>query len=315
MRRGKGRPMKKCLIFIIMFLLLYPVVVVAEEKQSYEEFQKEKAKVEAGDAQLIPKGQGGTKLIRKDVIIEELSKPPQTSATGATQGAMVVLTSESILFDYGSSRLMASSFLQLAEIAAALKDPRLAAIPFFYVDGHTCDIGTEENNCRLSWDRAMSVVYHLITVGQVPPERLRARGFGEYCPMVDNTSEANRRLNRRVVLQSGTAVLLKGGPCQMCPDQGGRYPGVGGSQGSPGAYRPSQSHSPGPVDEDSGEPVFAGLRGGKGKQNAPNQQTPAVEMKKDDLPQGFKPATPSQNQSPKSPGRVKGIGPVAPKHE
>ncbi len=254
MRRGKGRPMKKCFIFIAMSLLLYPALILAEEKDSYEEFQKKKATVEAGDAQLIPKGQTGMKLIPKDVIIEELSKPPQTSSTGATQGAMVVLTSESILFDYGSSRLNASSHLQLAEIAAALRDPRLAAIPYFFVDGHTCDIGSEENNCRLSWDRAKSVVYHLITMGQVPPEKLRARGFGEYCPMVENTSEANRRLNRRVVLQSGTAVVMKGGQCPICPEQGGRYPGVGESQGSQSMYRPSQSHSPGPVDEDSGEP-------------------------------------------------------------
>ncbi len=289
-------------------------MIFAEEKESYEDFQKNKAGAEAKGADLIPKGQG-PKLIPKDVIIEELSKPPQTTPTGQVQGAVVVLTSESILFDYGSSRLMESSFIQLAEIAAALKDPRLAAIPFFYVDGHTCDIGSEENNCRLSWDRAKSVVYHLITVGQVPPNKLKARGFGEYCPMHANTSEANRRLNRRVVLQSGSAVIITKDSCPICPEYGGRYPGVGGSQESPSGYRPSQSHSAGPHDEESGEPVFAGLRGGKGKREAPNQQTAPVEIKRDNLPFGFKPASPSGAPNLKSPDKVKGIGSAVPKNE
>lgn len=304
--------MKKCVMFICACFLLYPLAILAQEKETWEDYLKKRAEAEKQDSQLVPKGQQPPKLIPKDVIIEELSKPPQPSPTGGVQGALVILTSESILFGYGSARLMESSFLQLAEIAAALKDPRLAAIPFFLVDGHTCDIGSESNNCRLSWERAKSVVYHLITVGRVPPDRLKARGFGEYAPMVDNISEANRRLNRRVVLQSGSAVIVTKDARPMCPEDGGRYPGVGGSQGSPSGYSPSQSHWPGPVDEDSGEPVFAGMRGGKGKQSAPNQQTAPVEIKKDNLPGAFKPVGGSTQ---KSPGTVKGIAPLAPKNE
>ena len=303
--------MKQFIILISLCFLLYPLALIAEEKETWEEYQKKRSEAESKQSQLVPKGQKPPKLIPKDVIIEELSKPSQTSPSGTVQGALVVLTSESILFDYGSSRLTESSYLQLAEISAALRDPRLAAIPFFYVDGHTCDIGSESNNCRLSWDRAKSVVYHLITVGRVPAERLKARGFGEYCPMVDNISEANRRLNRRVVLQSGSPVLITKDQCPICPETGGKYPGVGGSQGSPG-YRPSQSHSPQPVDEESSEPVFAGLRGGKGKPSPPTQQTAPVEIKKDSLPGAFKPLGDSTTQ--KSPGTVKGIGTV-PKNE
>ncbi len=304
--------MKRCVILMSICLILCPFAILAQQNESWEEYQRKIAEAEKQDSPLVAKGQQAPKLIPKDVIIEELSKPPQVAPSGAIQGALVVLTSESILFDYGSSRLMESSFLQLAEIAAALRDPRLASIPFFYVDGHTCDIGSESNNCRLSWDRAKSVVYHLITVGRVPPERLKARGFGEYEPMYPNTSELNRRLNRRVVLQSGSAVLVTRDARFMCPENASTS-GIGGSQLPPSGYRPSQSHYPTPVDEDSSEPVFAGLRGGKGKLAPPAQQTAPQELKKDSIPGAFKPVGEPKTQQ--SPGAVKGIIPTAPSNQ
>jgi flagellar motor protein MotB len=52
-------------------------------------------------------------------------------------------------------------------------------------------------NWNLSAERAVNVVKTLIGLG-FPPERLFAAGFGEFHPKVPNTSEENRRLNRRV---------------------------------------------------------------------------------------------------------------------
>ena len=52
-------------------------------------------------------------------------------------------------------------------------------------------------NWNLSAERAVNVVKTLISLG-FPPERLFAAGFGEFHPKVPNTSEENRKLNRRV---------------------------------------------------------------------------------------------------------------------
>ena len=65
------------------------------------------------------------------------------------------------------------------------------------ITGYTCDLGTEEVNRRFSIDRAESVKYYLIQKG-VPPERISTNAGLDAEPVVPNTNEHNRQLNRRV---------------------------------------------------------------------------------------------------------------------
>lgn len=65
------------------------------------------------------------------------------------------------------------------------------------VFGHTCDIGSEQYNLWLSQKRAEAVKSYLVELG-VYGEFIRAKGFGESKPMVENDSEENRAQNRRV---------------------------------------------------------------------------------------------------------------------
>ncbi len=65
------------------------------------------------------------------------------------------------------------------------------------IEGHTDDIGEEEYNLTLSEQRAKSVMDYLITKG-IEKNRLSFRGMGESSPFLPNTSEENRRRNRRV---------------------------------------------------------------------------------------------------------------------
>ena len=68
------------------------------------------------------------------------------------------------------------------------------------VVGHTCDIGPEAYNQRLSYRRAESVKRALVDMG-VDPDAIVTDGRGESDPAVPNTSEENRELNRRVDVQ------------------------------------------------------------------------------------------------------------------
>ncbi len=70
----------------------------------------------------------------------------------------------------------------------------------FEIIGHTCDLGSEEGNLRLSQQRAKALQDFLIEKG-VKEDRLKSRGVGLAEPIVPNTSEANRRQNRRVVVE------------------------------------------------------------------------------------------------------------------
>jgi outer membrane protein OmpA-like peptidoglycan-associated protein len=65
------------------------------------------------------------------------------------------------------------------------------------VEGHTDDVGSTEYNDKLSLQRVRDVEDLLVATG-VSPDNVSVIGHGEREPMVPNTSDANRRKNRRV---------------------------------------------------------------------------------------------------------------------
>ena len=65
------------------------------------------------------------------------------------------------------------------------------------IEGHTDDVGTAKYNMGLSQRRAEAVSNYLIRAG-VLSTRITTRFYGESQPKVDNNSDANRSLNRRV---------------------------------------------------------------------------------------------------------------------
>lgn len=66
------------------------------------------------------------------------------------------------------------------------------------IQGHTDDIGSEEDNQELSEKRA-GAVYHYIIERKIQPQRLRYKGYGELMPIASNNTEEGRAKNRRTV--------------------------------------------------------------------------------------------------------------------
>lgn len=65
------------------------------------------------------------------------------------------------------------------------------------IEGHTDDVGTDEYNMTLSERRANAVANYLRSAG-VSSSRFVVKWYGENQPKVDNSSDENRALNRRV---------------------------------------------------------------------------------------------------------------------
>jgi outer membrane protein OmpA-like peptidoglycan-associated protein len=66
------------------------------------------------------------------------------------------------------------------------------------IQGHTDDQGRgDAYNLNLSTNRAIFVQKHLISQG-IAENRLGVKGFGLTKPIFPNTTEANRKKNRRV---------------------------------------------------------------------------------------------------------------------
>ncbi len=97
-------------------------------------------------------------------------------------------------FESGSARLLETSRPLLDRVAAVLiKHSKLKLI----VSGHTDDVGVDEDNQDLSERRAGAVKMYLATKG-VHPDSVRVYGYGEKQPVVQETTEQARALNRRV---------------------------------------------------------------------------------------------------------------------
>ncbi len=104
-----------------------------------------------------------------------------------------------ILFDSGEVQLVNSAkpiLQKIAEILSSYPNP-------INVEGFTDDIPIHTNVFRSNWElsaaRAASVV-HLFSKTGIEPGRMSAIGYGEFRPIVENNSNANREKNRRVVI-------------------------------------------------------------------------------------------------------------------
>jgi len=102
---------------------------------------------------------------------------------------------ESIEFEESEAQLTTPMYGDLDKLADFLLDN-----PDFTlnINGHTDSDGREEFNLRLSQERADIIKEYLVYFGNVEEDRITATGYGSSKPIIEETSEENKRLNRRV---------------------------------------------------------------------------------------------------------------------
>lgn len=102
-------------------------------------------------------------------------------------------TLNNVHFDTGKPTLRPDSFRELDEIAAYMK---LRGEQRFEIAGHTDNTGREEDNRRLSQQRAESVKRYLVKKG-ISSDRILAKGYGPSKPVATNDTPEGRQKNRR----------------------------------------------------------------------------------------------------------------------
>ncbi|MBI1307893.1 MAG: OmpA family protein [Bacteroidetes bacterium] len=106
----------------------------------------------------------------------------------------VDMAAKNIYFETGSSTIKQESFGNLDSIVAILLTyPTLDAD----IEGYTDDVGDDDDNQKLSQERADAVRNYIISKG-VDGNRLTSTGYGEKNPIAKNNSDENRAKNRRV---------------------------------------------------------------------------------------------------------------------
>jgi outer membrane protein OmpA-like peptidoglycan-associated protein len=140
----------------------------------------------------------------KDTVPDLTDECPNTPGqpTGRRPGCpdLVVVTAkeiritQQIQFDFNKSTIKPVSF----PILDAVKDVLVANPKItLEVQGHTDNVGQAAYNMKLSQSRADAVKAYLVGKG-IDASRLVSKGYGMTQPLLPNTTEANRGLNRRV---------------------------------------------------------------------------------------------------------------------
>ncbi len=121
-----------------------------------------------------------------------------TVTTKIDERGLVVSLNDTLFFDTGRAEVRAESQNKLIEIGKILNQLG----NYIRVEGHTDNIPIKNDqfasNWQLSCARAANVTQLLIVNVGITPQKLSAVGYGEYRPILDNSTEEGRARNRRV---------------------------------------------------------------------------------------------------------------------
>jgi outer membrane protein OmpA-like peptidoglycan-associated protein len=104
---------------------------------------------------------------------------------------------ENVYFDTGKSSLKPNSFKALNDLVEILKIKNTMVVE---IQGHTDNVGKDEENMKLSQDRADEVRKYLVSKG-IEAARVTSKGYGPTQPVADNGTDAGKAKNRRTSLK------------------------------------------------------------------------------------------------------------------
>ena len=137
-----------------------------------------------------------SRRVRKAIQRENLEDAIKVKVT---ESGIAIQVANPIGFDIGDAEIkpeLMGALRQIAETIGRVPGTQIR------VEGHTDDLPIHTKSFPSNWElsaaRALNIVKYLASEGNIEPSRLSAIGYGEYRPLVPNTSEANRMLNRRI---------------------------------------------------------------------------------------------------------------------
>ena len=122
----------------------------------------------------------------------EIKPNKDFEVTKTKRGTMLRL--KNLQFEPDRAVLLKGEEAKLDEIAKILKE---SESEFFFVEGHTADVGKPEDEKNLSQERAKTVIEKLVKMG-IPAEKFIYQGASGTKPIAPNGTEEGRAQNRRV---------------------------------------------------------------------------------------------------------------------
>lgn len=198
-----GDLMSLLLVFFV-FLAAFSSIDVTQYRQAQEAVKGGSGVLDKQDAVVaptLPESPEFTQALEElGETLREQKLDRQVRVFWDQQGVRIVLQ-DSILFAPGQAELQPAYLSVLDAAVALLRGLNVAEVQ---VQGHTDDLPISTarfpSNWELSSARATSVLRYLELTSGLPARKLVAQGYGEFRPLVPNSSPGNRAQNRRVEL-------------------------------------------------------------------------------------------------------------------
>ena len=130
----------------------------------------------------------------KPFLIDIPLLPIQNNAAAAPKtSAPKTVVLKNVFFETASAKLLPNSVAELKILTKLLNDNPTLRIR---INGHTDNVGADNDNLTLSTNRAKAVFDYLVQEGIVS-NRLEYKGFGENKPIATNDTAEGRQENRR----------------------------------------------------------------------------------------------------------------------
>ncbi|SIO06185.1 OmpA-OmpF porin, OOP family [Sulfurivirga caldicuralii] len=127
-----------------------------------------------------------------------------------------VTVSLHLRFPTGEYHLSAAQKQKIRDAFAKLK--ALEGDQVLLIEGHTDAIGCQDDNLKLSWNRAEAVRQFLVNERYLPASKIYIVGWGENKPVADNYDVAGRAQNRRVDMSVVSPDALPAEAVHEIPD-------------------------------------------------------------------------------------------------
>lgn len=194
-------------LLLTFFILLYSISVVDSQKlNKLAEAMKKSLQgstniTEIKNIEDLKVGEGKSdyeNLAEKlNTVIEQNALTDVVKIREEERGVVLQLD-ETILFDSGEAVLKDYSRNILNTITTVIKNIDNDVL----IEGNTDNIPINNEYFKSNWElstaRAVSIVRYFVETKELSPTRFSVKGYAEYKPLVENNTEENRSINRRV---------------------------------------------------------------------------------------------------------------------
>ena len=187
-------------LILVVFVLMYSVSKMDENKfaEALSSFQSKRMRIESVNVRL---NKSEMKMLARVRLLVKDNVDVESIARSDTRTILHQLPTSDLFapgdafFNEGAEDLIIST------IEEDMKD----GVKQVFVDGHTDNVPMKSakfpSNWELSAARASKVARFIIKKMRFPPERMVVAGYGEFRPIIANTTDDARATNRRVEIK------------------------------------------------------------------------------------------------------------------